>query len=236
MIDGTPVLDIKPYIPDYDSPHSRVDMGIEPNECDCDQPEVAAASSDEVTNTLNLHEDTGAPSCGSDAQSDVEVETRDRSDPRILLSEDKSKVHILSRDAAFNSAFSKASAAAKAHVHSNLPQDLHAMLEEVKDFVAQGDALPQGNSEGNAEASDMSKPKLAEPMEVSPRPCYGEEAYSTIAGWIREPPVASLEVRFTPHAESELGEFLPPHTQGKPSPVFPPRCLSAGGVGIIFVQ
>lgn len=45
-------------------------------------------------------------------------------------------------------------------------------------------------------------------MEDSARPCYGEEAYSTIAGWIREPPVTSLEVRFTPHAERELGEFL----------------------------
>uniref|UniRef100_A0A8C4ZP81 tRNA methyltransferase O n=1 Tax=Gadus morhua TaxID=8049 RepID=A0A8C4ZP81_GADMO len=45
MIDGTPVLDIKPYISDYDSPLSR--PGAEPYQMDVGQLETAAAPQDE---------------------------------------------------------------------------------------------------------------------------------------------------------------------------------------------
>ncbi|XP_029622192.1 tRNA (adenine(37)-N6)-methyltransferase isoform X1 [Salmo trutta] len=33
MIEGTPVLDIKPYISDYDSPHSRLDIDTDTYDC-----------------------------------------------------------------------------------------------------------------------------------------------------------------------------------------------------------
>lgn len=91
------------------------------------------------------------------------------------------------------------------------------MLGELKAYISEGDdCLTLGSSVGKSQASDGPNAKPLEPVEDSARPCYDEEAYSTIAGWIREPPVTSLEVRFTPHAERELGEFLSPISAGKP--------------------
>ncbi|XP_077574191.1 tRNA (adenine(37)-N6)-methyltransferase isoform X2 [Stigmatopora nigra] len=43
-----------------------------------------------------------------------------------------------------------------------------------------------------------------------------KESDSTIASWIREAPVANLEVRFTPHAREELARFIP-RSQSGPS-------------------
>lgn len=96
----------------------------------------------------------------------------------------------------------------KVSAQFSLPRDLHGVLEEVKAYVTQGDFC---QSEDQVSKCSISKPP--EPTVDCPR--YGEESYSTIAGWIREPPVASLEVRFTPNAERELAEFLPAHQSGK---------------------
>ncbi|KAM3864806.1 tRNA (adenine(37)-N6)-methyltransferase [Diretmus argenteus] len=204
MIAGTPVLDIKPYIPEYDSPHTRVGMDLESYASDTDQPKVAAES----TNTLNLHKDSGL-----DAQLNLQGE-RSRhcnEDPESLLSRDKfdvpDKVGIPSTD------YSSCSTSPIGNAYPSLPNDLPTVLEEVKAFVTQGD-LFQLSSEGKYKVSDSPKTKLPELMVGNPS--YGEEAYSTIAEWIREPPVTSLEVRFTPHAERELAEFLPSHSSAPP--------------------
>uniref|UniRef100_A0A4W5R3X8 tRNA methyltransferase O n=1 Tax=Hucho hucho TaxID=62062 RepID=A0A4W5R3X8_9TELE len=187
MIAGTPVLDIKPYISDYDSPHSRLDID---------------------TDTYD-----SSFSCTVDPQLDLGVERRDShsADPRILRSKDKSKVHILHPGNASSSSAPKA-----------LGKDLTTVLGELKAYISEGDDhLTLGSSVGKAQASDGPKAKPLEPVEDSARPFYGEEAYSTIAGWIREPPVTSLEVRFTPHAERELGEFLAPiNTEPRDRPRF----------------
>ena len=49
MIDGTPVLDIKPYIPDYDSPHSRTYPD-----------EALGVSSDQATDAVTVTTETGS--------------------------------------------------------------------------------------------------------------------------------------------------------------------------------
>lgn len=176
MIAGTPVLDIKPYIPEYDSPHTRMDS--DPN---TDQPQEATASPNETSDILNLHED-----------SDVISERPD---------DDASETDIPLTDSSGVSA------------QLSLPKDPRSVLEDVKHYVTQGD-LCQPSCESEDQLSDSPKTKLPESTVDHPR--YGEEACSTIAGWIREPPVGSLEVRFTPHAQRELAEFLPTHLSGKP--------------------
>ncbi|MBN3319885.1 TRMO methyltransferase, partial [Atractosteus spatula] len=115
MIEGTPVLDIKPYIPDYDAPHSRA------------LDTVGSASTEQH---IGLQEE------GQHASSHS----------KIMFSEDKSKAFLMTSTGALDS-------------------------------------------------------------------------YTTIASWIREPPVSSLSVRFTPHAERDLKEFQPPGqaVPGKPS-------------------
>ncbi|XP_061684601.1 tRNA (adenine(37)-N6)-methyltransferase isoform X2 [Syngnathoides biaculeatus] len=140
MIAGTPVLDIKPYIPDYDSPYSRKTIGsiAEP---------APFLPSEPVKRQLT---EKGECQCN------------DRSNPLDPL----------------------------------------AVLEEVKCYVCKSD-LGQLSDDREQDPADL----LVSEQDLGPR--YTEEAYGTIAGWIREPPVASLEVRFTPHAQRELAEFLP---------------------------
>lgn len=180
MIAGTPVLDIKPYIPEYDSPNTRMDMDLEPCDSNTDQPGGTTVSLDESAEMLNLQNDSE-----TDAQSDL----------KSVLARETSEADSPGVCAQFS-----------------LPRHLHNVLEDVKTYVTQGD-LFQPRCESNDQVSDSTKSK---PQESSvERPCYGEEAYSTIAGWITEPPVGSLEVRFTPQAERELAEFLPAHRSGK---------------------
>ncbi|XP_071360635.1 tRNA (adenine(37)-N6)-methyltransferase [Trachinotus anak] len=189
MIAGTPVLDIKPYIPEYDSPQTRIHMDLQPYELNTVQPNA--------TTVEDLCKDSG-----TDAQSDKKVGGPDDDDLVSHVSKDKCEADVPSIDSSGVSA------------QFSVPKDLHDVLEEVKAYLTQSDFC---QSEHQVSDSPISKP----PESTVDRPCYGEEAYSTIAGWIREPPVASLEVRFTPHAERELAEFLPTHLSGAPESVTP---------------
>ncbi|XP_059182498.1 tRNA (adenine(37)-N6)-methyltransferase [Centropristis striata] len=187
MIAGTPVLDIKPYIPEYDSPNTRMDT--EPY--DSDQSQATSDALNERADTLNIHDD----------QSGLKRARTDDGDLGSLPSSDKPEP--------------SQSVSAQFDLH----KDLHNVLEEIKVYVTQGDLCQLScNSEDKVSDSPKTKPRES----TVDRPFYGEEAYSTIAGWIREPPVGSLEVRFTPQAERELADFLPTHLSG-PSESDSPR-------------
>lgn len=189
MIAGTPVLDIKPYIPEYDSPDTRMNMDSEPHDPNTDHPNSASALLNEDTTIVShrKHSDT-------DAQLNIKGE-RTAEEVGSLLSENKSETD---HPSAVNAQFS-------------LPKDLRSVLEEVEAYVTQDD-IRQVSSESNCQVSDP--PQTRPSGLTADQPCFGEEAYTTIAGWIREPPVASLDVRFTAQAERELAEFLPTHLTG----------------------
>ncbi|KAM4585254.1 tRNA (adenine(37)-N6)-methyltransferase isoform 2-T2 [Odontesthes bonariensis] len=183
MIAGTPVLDIKPYIPQYDSPDTRINLDLLQQDSDTDQQNGTIMSLNKETSILNLNEDSD-----TDAQFNIK---RMEDDVGILASEDKSETGI-----------------SEQFLQS---KDLRNFLVEVETFVTQEDTSQHG-CESKSRVSDSAKPNPSA-LNVD-HPCYGEEAYTTIAGWIREPPVASLDVRFTPHAEKQLAEFLPSHLSG----------------------
>ncbi|KAG7485993.1 hypothetical protein JOB18_022755 [Solea senegalensis] len=164
MIEGTPVLDIKPYIPEYDSPQTRTRMDMEAYDLKTHQ---TAETTTEESKLSNIHH-----------YDDIEIQ----------FLKDKSAGEIPSVD-------------------SPGVGDLHTVLEEVMTYVSHRDLF---QNEDQVSDSSVSKPSET----AVDRPCYGEDAFSSIAGWIREPPVSSLEVRFTPHAERELAEFLPAHISG----------------------
>uniref|UniRef100_A0A8C3FZL4 tRNA (adenine(37)-N6)-methyltransferase n=2 Tax=Cyclopterus lumpus TaxID=8103 RepID=A0A8C3FZL4_CYCLU len=169
MITGTPVLDIKPYIPEYDNPISR--MG-----------------SDETVDIFNPPKD-------SDDQTGLKSERNDDEDDLCSFrSRDNSEADI-----------SVADPSQSVSAQFSLHKDSQEVLEEVKAYVTQQDLCQLSCSR-----EDQTKP----PDATVAHPCDGEEAHSAIAGWIREPPVSSLEVRFTPQAERELADFLPTHSSG----------------------
>ncbi|KAB5581318.1 hypothetical protein PHYPO_G00174200 [Pangasianodon hypophthalmus] len=136
LISGTPVLDIKPYIPEYDSPVTHTTLTAEPQH----QQEV--------------------PSDTPDALEEVEpAEAEGLENSRLLLSagswaEDK---------------------------HTDTP------------------AAAEEEEEEEEEAC---------------------ESNSSVASWIRKPPVHTLSVRFTPTAERQLADFLPPHCSDTGRPKF----------------
>lgn len=187
MIDGTPVLDIKPYISEYDSPHTRVVMDSEPSDSNTDEPNATTEEGSDILNPHNVSE--------TDVQLTVK---RQRTDDNVgsLFIRDTCEADAPVTDSSRVSA------------QCSLSKDLYSVLEEVTAYVSQGDP---GQSEDQVSFSPKTKP----PELKVDRPCYGEDAYSTIAGWIRDPPVGSLDVRFTPHAERELAEFLPAHLSGE---------------------
>ncbi|KAM9792551.1 tRNA (adenine(37)-N6)-methyltransferase [Neosynchiropus ocellatus] len=174
MIAGTPVLDIKPYIPEYDSPQARAILDVDPRQ-------------------LNIE---GA---GRTSQSDLCND--DDSEPKEGTSDDLTR-EVISRD-----------------LSVTVPQfsqsgDLLTVLEEVKDYLNQSEPCLLGPK---SELPRVSEPgRSTETQQSEEQLCFREEDYSTIASWIREPPVSSLEVRFTPHSQEQLAQFLPASGSGTP--------------------
>ncbi|XP_054634490.1 tRNA (adenine(37)-N6)-methyltransferase isoform X2 [Dunckerocampus dactyliophorus] len=169
MIEGTPVLDVKPYIPEYDSPCTRMSIDCRSCPSSADQSDSTSLSPNQPTEALLNVKESGVKSVADTPNVDG------CQFPNSLT----------------------------------MPGDTLAMLEEVKAYLSQSD-FNQGSGDRKRRASDL------QGAEQDQRPCYREESYSTIAGWIRAPPVASLEVRFTPHAERQLAEFLPTEQSGPP--------------------
>lgn len=193
MIDGTPVLDIKPYIPEYDSPDTRINLDLQQFDSNTDQPTASQVLVIREASISNLDED-------SDTEAHSEIKTED-ADVEMLFSKDKFETDV---------SFTHSSRVSEQFV---LPKDLCSVLHRVEAFVIQDD-LSQHGCGGKSRVSESAK---REPTALTKdQPCYGEEACATIAGWIREPPVGSLDVRFTPHAERQLAEFLPAHLSGPP--------------------
>ncbi|XP_023655051.1 tRNA (adenine(37)-N6)-methyltransferase isoform X2 [Paramormyrops kingsleyae] len=200
MIDGTPVLDIKPYIPDYDCPLSRRDWHT--GECGTDdRPGGTVPSSDEQRDAAIKQ---AKDNCG-----DMEQELRIDSDQNAAPSDDDSwagkgddqNVQRASADGCF--------------VEGG---DLTSMLQVVKSYVSQKDSIQDSVEDGDL-VPGCSKVEPCEDEKYSAKVCFSKDSYSTIASWIREPPVNSLVVRFTPYAEADLRAFQPPGQSvcGKPS-------------------
>lgn len=78
MIEGTPVLDIKPYISDYDSPHSRLDIDTDTYDSGVQPESTSVPTKEGTTSVETLHSDSVASfSCTVDPQLDLGVERQD---------------------------------------------------------------------------------------------------------------------------------------------------------------
>ncbi|XP_048855651.1 tRNA (adenine(37)-N6)-methyltransferase isoform X2 [Brienomyrus brachyistius] len=202
MIDGTPVLDIKPYIPDYDCLLSRGDWHT--GECGTnDRSGETVPSSDEQRDAAIKQ---AKDNCG-----DTEQQLRIDSDLNAAPSDDDSWVgkgddQNLQRPSV-DGCFAEG-------------VDLTSVLQVVKSYVSQKDSIQDSVEDGDlAPGCQKAEPCEDEKRQHSAQVCFSEDSYSTIASWIREPPVNSLVVRFTPYAEADLRAFQPPgqSVHGKPS-------------------
>ncbi|KAG9344105.1 hypothetical protein JZ751_012587 [Albula glossodonta] len=210
MITGTPVLDIKPYIPEYDSPSVRVDMGS------TIYPEMGGSTPVSHTEI----EDSPSVSCMETVDSPTvshpgcvvleEKRSLDSKEQRPVLLDENSSLCVLS---------------AGDHTgHAPQADTVVATLSEIKRYISESNVFAQraGAEDGTA-LSDCSKAELCESQGVQAGAraelCFDEASLSQVASWIREPPISSLSVRFTPHAQRHLDRFQPPgkRVPGQPS-------------------
>ncbi|KAG1956905.1 tRNA (adenine(37)-N6)-methyltransferase [Pimephales promelas] len=172
IIAGTPVLDIKPYIPDYDSPKTRTDDT---------NSEYKQTS---FTDPMDL---------------DDEPDT-------LETSSEPSSEHSVCPAAASDFSSSERSGSSD-------------ILEEVKNYLRQQQLFPENPDEDKNTDTPEGAAVGTNPLSSSSLR-FGHEDYSTIAAWVRAPPVSNLDVRFTPIAEKELKEFLPCDSTDSTRPKF----------------
>lgn len=178
MIAGTPVLDVKPYIPEYDSPNSRTVFDSQQSQSDTD---LTAAPENKQTSDFNC--DAESKLDDDDEDEDVILHPVGKSDTDVSLT---------------------ASLTEAAPVF--LPKETLSLLKEVESFMNKEDS---SSSECETKCRVSGRVNNEAPEPITDWPCYGVDSSTTIADWIREPPVSSLDVRFTPHAQKQLEEFLP---------------------------
>ncbi|KAK9980976.1 hypothetical protein ABG768_000551 [Culter alburnus] len=176
IIAGTPVLDIKPYIPDYDSPKTRTD------DTNSEYKQTSL-----FTDPMDLDEEPDTLEASSEPSSELSVCPATSSDLSCSESSGSSEVtHVL----------------AEVKNYLKQPQLFTENTDEDKNTDA-----PEGASVGT---NPLSSSNLI----------FGHEDYSTIAAWVRAPPVSNLDVRFTANAEKELKEFVPCDSTDSTRPKF----------------
>ncbi len=174
IIAGTPVLDIKPYIPDYDSPKTRRD------DTNSEYIQTSPFTDSQMPQVMDQYEEPNISGTSSEPYSELRVCPAGPSD------------------------FSQS--------ESSGSSDVTDVLAEVKNYVKQQQLFtksPEDKQTDSPECTSLSTNRLS-----SSSLKFGCEDYSTIAAWVREPPVSNLDVRFTANAEKELKEFVPCDSTG----------------------
>ncbi|XP_056620154.1 tRNA (adenine(37)-N6)-methyltransferase [Triplophysa dalaica] len=182
IITGTPVLDIKPYISDYDSPTTRTDY-------------------------------TSKTSSFTDLQMAEDMELDEETD--AILETSYKHFKELSQETSISC---PASASGFSQSRSEC-RGVNDVLAEVKDYLEHSHVFCEQTAEDkNTDAPECS---LAGPTPISlSRLSFGHELHSTIAAWVRAPPISNLDVRFTVNAEKDLKEFVPCNSTDSQRPKF----------------
>ncbi|XP_032759981.1 tRNA (adenine(37)-N6)-methyltransferase isoform X2 [Rattus rattus] len=193
MIHGTPVLDIKPYIADYDSPQN-----LEP-QTKHHKPR-AAGPSDATANSCDqqllsgcekaqpCHSTKEKPKCLKHRTSDENSQKfRDTSEIQHTLPEDRERAVDLALEPSREESMDVP--------EDQLgPQELKSFLEEGTDRPRKVEgALVLWESSAETQWDASCHARTADRV-----PC------SVVPSWVKEAPVATLQVRFTPHAEMDL--------------------------------
>ncbi|XP_036034544.1 tRNA (adenine(37)-N6)-methyltransferase isoform X1 [Onychomys torridus] len=198
MIHGTPVLDIKPYIADYDSPQNLEPLEDFNMQNNCHKPR-AASQADGTADSCDQRLLSGcgkAQHCQSAEEKlkcledrtpeENSQKSRDSTETQHIVPEDGERTVDLVLES------SRGDSVGMSEEQLG-PQDLKSFLNEGTDRsrnVEQALAL-QGSSAETPWASCRAGTADRAPCSVVPT-------------WVKEAPAASLQVRFTPHADMDL--------------------------------
>nr|XP_035933390.1 tRNA (adenine(37)-N6)-methyltransferase isoform X4 [Halichoerus grypus] len=203
MIHGTPILDIKPYIAEYDSPQNLIeplqDLNLQNNQykpqntsrsngktdsCDqrqlsrCDKPQACSHTKEK-------------PKCPEDRTSGENYMKHDNS---AKIQRNSPQHRDIAADLGLESRRDQSLTVAEEQIGSYC-------LE--KSFSEEGTEkkLKRGKEAVITQGNSAEMPPVAPPC---PSSMAGASRRSVVPAWVREAPVATLEVRFTPHAEMDL--------------------------------
>lgn len=205
MIHGTPVLDIKPYIADYDSPQNLIeplgDFNLQNN-----QPKTKTVSpSDGKSDSCEQQQLSGygkpspyrcteeKPEYSEDGASGDNDVKHDRAEIQQSLPEHRERVASLGSEPRSGQSPSVAEEQVGPPCLEQSPSE-----EGADERLRAGEAavVPPGHSAKRRPAAPPHPSRTA------------AAAHGTVVpAWVREAPAAPLEVRFTPHAEMDLGHL-----------------------------
>ncbi|XP_062063882.1 tRNA (adenine(37)-N6)-methyltransferase isoform X1 [Lepus europaeus] len=200
MIHGTPVLDIKPYIADYDSPQNLI-APLE--DCESQNDQRAPEPTSQAGGKTDSCAKGQLPACQDPrpCQSTEEKPKRPgcgTSGANLLEPRDPARHTDLAGSLGLESGGGQSVSVAEAQSGSpGLRKDFAEDGAEPGLRRAEGAVFLQG---GSAEARTRAAPCLA-------RTAAGAPCGSVVPAWVREAPAATLHVRFTPHAEKDLAQL-----------------------------
>ncbi|XP_077988537.1 tRNA (adenine(37)-N6)-methyltransferase-like [Glandiceps talaboti] len=177
MIEGTPVLDIKPYIPSYDKPHIPVAMVT-------DKPHIPVAMvTDKPYTPVAMVTDTSCMRQDEDCSVDPEVNEECResscdSQERCQKSWDPDNM---------------------LDVTANSRKSTDGFSSLNKDGNKQCTTEPVCDVKSSTVQEEGIVSSISQDQQ--------NNAKAQVASWILKPPCQTLSVRFTPHAEEELMKF-----------------------------
>nr|XP_027786853.1 tRNA (adenine(37)-N6)-methyltransferase [Marmota flaviventris] len=223
MIHGTPVLDIKPYIADYDSPQNLMEPLVDFN-LQTNQPKPKTVFQCEGKNDsydqrqLSGYSDS-QPHCSTEEKPTCpEDRTSKESYPRCDSTAEGQETLPTHRERAtdfgLESRNDQNPSVAKEQIvlcglENSCPEEGTDEEPRSEEGAAEGAAILQGSSVD---------------MQPAPPLCGARRAdrapHSVVPAWVREAPVAPLQVRFTPHAEKELGQLSSGGEPGVDQPSF----------------
>ena len=178
-MDGTPVLDVKPYIPEYDQPFSAAVSGAPLSSTEVGDLDAQCGSSDEKSNALAMHcGKSSVPNETSEMHCETSYGQHEESDVKRSDMQWKTLENRREGSDTLCGAF-----------HST---EFHHGL----DIGAPQEVLPFIPVADDKRSVKFSNEKVG---------CG--ESPATVASWLQDPPVPNLAVSFTAAAKRQIAEF-----------------------------
>ncbi|XP_006143774.1 tRNA (adenine(37)-N6)-methyltransferase isoform X2 [Tupaia chinensis] len=198
MIQGTPVLDIKPYIAEYDSPQNLMeplgDFDLQNSEHKAETVPWSDDKPEEYRELQPYSSTKEKPKCPEDRNSEGNCLKHDNTSKiRRTLPKDRERV----ADPGLESRSGQSPSVAEdqscpCHLERSFPEE-------------DTDKRPRGGEGAAALQGSSSEEQPVAPLCPARRGTGGPQ--SVVPAWVKEAPAAALEVRFTPHAEMDLEQL-----------------------------
>ncbi|XP_007890742.2 tRNA (adenine(37)-N6)-methyltransferase [Callorhinchus milii] len=230
MIEGTPVLDIKPYIPDYDTP--RCDASSDGKDSQFNKDIVLDEQFQTVTNPVTGEyidegqvDTNGTSEVGGGCFAELGpnppiygTHSITNRSGEVLHGEDQhlTKVEEIPLGCELKCEKDNQFAATK---EAGVDQSFFLTVEKIRHQLIHSDIATESTDRGKVISMELKdagttmyhqyqhQPKTSSSagQDLGNEPCI-----STVAAWVKESPVSSLDVRFTPYAEKDLEQFQAP--------------------------